>query len=139
MIRVVLDTNVVVSSLLSTGSPKAIFDLALKPAFIWCVSEPIMAEYEKVLAYPRLQIDPHDARRVLAAIRKNVLLVKSKIILREASHEDDNRFLECAQASKAHYLVTGNRRHFPDRWKYTKIVQPKEFLMLWQAHEPLSD
>ena len=46
MIRVVLDTNVVVSSLLSAGSPKAVFDLALKPAFVWYVSEPIMAEYE---------------------------------------------------------------------------------------------
>jgi putative PIN family toxin of toxin-antitoxin system len=67
MIRVVLDTNVVVSSLLSAGSPKAVFGLALKPAFVWYVSEPIMAEYEKVLAYPRLQIDPHDARRVMTA------------------------------------------------------------------------
>ena len=84
MIRVVLDTNVVVSSLLSAGSPKAVFDLALKPAFVWYVSEPIMAEYEKVLAYPRLQIDLRDARRVMTAIRKNARLVKPKIVLREA-------------------------------------------------------
>jgi len=92
-----------------------------------------------VFAYPRLQIDLHDARRAMTAIRKNARLVKPKIILREASDEDDNRFLECAQASKAHYLVTGNIRHFPHRWKYTKIVQPKEFLMRWQAQEHLSD
>jgi len=51
-----------------------------------------MAECEKVLAYPRLQIDPHDTRRVMAAIRNNVRLVKPKIILRESSDEDDNRF-----------------------------------------------
>ena len=137
MIRVVLDTNVVVSSLLSTGSPKAIFDLALKPAFTWYASEPILAEYERVLAYSRLQIDPKDARRAMAAIRRNVLLVKAKIVVRAASHEDDNRFLECAQASKAHYLVTGNIRHFPRNWKYTKIVPPKEFLILWQARSPI--
>ena len=84
-----------------------------------------------MLAYPRLQIDLRDARRVMTAIRKSARLVKPKIVLREASDEDDNRFLECAQASKAHYLVTGNSRHFPPVWKYTKIVQPREFLMLW--------
>jgi len=49
MIRVVLDTNVVVSSLLSTGSPKAVFDLALKPAFVWYVSEPIWRSTKKCL------------------------------------------------------------------------------------------
>ena len=42
--------------------------------------------------------------------------------------EEDNRFLECAQAAGADLLVTGNRRHFPKRVGDTRIVTPREFL-----------
>jgi uncharacterized protein len=42
--------------------------------------------------------------------------------------EPDNRFLECAEDAKAHYLVTGNRKHFPFfEFQGTKIVSPAEF------------
>lgn len=105
MIRVVLDTNVVVSSLLSTGFPKAIIDLALQRVFSWYVSQPILEEYEKVLAYPRLKIDRADAKRTMGAIHSIALTVRPQNGLAEASQDDDNRFLECAQANKAHYLV----------------------------------
>ena len=41
---------------------------------------------------------------------------------------DDTMFLECAQAAKADYLVTGDTDHFPKgRWKYTEIVTPRRF------------
>ena len=136
MIRVVLDTNVVVSSLLSDGSPKVLLDLAFDQSFAWYISEPILAEYRVVLSYPRLQIDPIDARRTIAAIRKTARLVKPSLILKEATDEEDNRFLECAQASKANYLVTGNLRHFPKAWKYTKVVSPRQFLSLWEIQQP---
>jgi predicted nucleic acid-binding protein len=46
----------------------------------------------------------------------------------ESPDEDDNRFLELAEAASAQYLVTGNKRHFPDRWKQTRIVNAREFL-----------
>jgi predicted nucleic acid-binding protein len=46
---------------------------------------------------------------------------------------DDRIFLECAEASKADYLVTGNTKHFPKQWKYTKRVTPAAFLTLWKA------
>ena len=139
MIRVVLDTNVVVSSLLSTGSPKAIFNLATNQRFGLYVSEPILAEYVRVLSYARLHIEPKHAKRAMAEIREKAHLIFPQVHLEEASHDEDNRFLECAQAGKANYLVTGNERHFPKVWKYTKIVQPREFLNLWQLQKPLAD
>jgi predicted nucleic acid-binding protein len=43
---------------------------------------------------------------------------------------DDNKFLECAQAAGADYLVTGNKRHFPKRWGKTKVVNARELLDL---------
>jgi predicted nucleic acid-binding protein len=51
--------------------------------------------------------------------------------VRVATDPDDNMFLECAEAAKAHYLVTGNARHFPQRWKYTQTVTPRQFVDLF--------
>ena len=41
---------------------------------------------------------------------------------------DDDIFLECAQAAQAHYLVTGNLKHFLASWADTKVVTPRWFL-----------
>jgi predicted nucleic acid-binding protein len=48
-------------------------------------------------------------------------------------HESDNRFLECAEAFKAHFLITGNTRHFPREWKATRIVNAREFIEYFAA------
>jgi predicted nucleic acid-binding protein len=41
-------------------------------------------------------------------------------------------FLDCAQAAKADYLVTGNTAHFPKgRWKYAQVVTPRQFIEMW--------
>ena len=137
MIRVVIDTNILVSSLLASGSPKAVLNLAYNQVFAWYVSDTVLKEYETVLAYPRLNIDQSDRRRTMTEIRKISQIVRPTIELEVASDETDNRFLECAQAAKANYLVTGNLRHFPTAWKYTKVVSPKDFLRLWQFQKPL--
>ena len=47
---------------------------------------------------------------------------------------DDNKFLECADAARADYLVTGNQRHFPKFWKSTKIITAREFLNIIGPH-----
>ena len=41
---------------------------------------------------------------------------------------EDNIFLECAEAARAHYLVTGNQKHFPAKWADTQIVTARRFL-----------
>jgi len=50
--------------------------------------------------------------------------------LQVAQDPDDNLFLECADAARADYLVTGNQRHFPKFWKQTKVVTSCEFLSI---------
>jgi uncharacterized protein len=51
-------------------------------------------------------------------------------VLTVASHEPDNRFLECAESAKADFLVTGNKRHFPNVWKSVRVVNARELLTL---------
>jgi predicted nucleic acid-binding protein len=47
---------------------------------------------------------------------------------------DDNKFLECADAARADYLVTGNQRHFPRFWKQTKVITSREFISIVAPH-----
>jgi predicted nucleic acid-binding protein len=63
--------------------------------------------------------------------QKAAVMVYPTKRVRRALDEPDNRILECAQAAKAHYLVTGNKKHFPFyKFKGTKIVSPAEFSAL---------
>jgi predicted nucleic acid-binding protein len=92
------------------------------------VSEPILAEYRAVLSRPKFS-------RVSAERRADVLssfsiarVYAPEAPVAESPDEPDNRFLECAEAAAAEYLVTGNARHFPKRWKRTRIVNARQFL-----------
>ncbi len=129
MIRVVLDTNVIVSALLRSGGlPEAVFNLAIGGVIQAYASEPILAEYEEVLRRPRLAIDPDKVTIAVSRIRAAMKLVLPTMRVTAALDPDDNVFLECAEAARADYLVTGNRRHFPERWRGTWVVSPRQFM-----------
>jgi predicted nucleic acid-binding protein len=51
-----------------------------------------------------------------------------------AADPGDNLFVECADAGRADYLVTGNQRHFPKFWKKTKIISSRELIDLVAPH-----
>ena len=129
MIRVVLDTNVLVSAVIKTqGAEAAALDLATQHRAQLCVSEPILKEYIEVLYRPKLRLDRVRVLRVLEFISREGLTIAPRVILAACPDEPDNRFLECADAASAEYLVTGNKRHFPERWKSTSIVNARDFL-----------
>jgi putative PIN family toxin of toxin-antitoxin system len=132
MIRVVLDTNIIVSAYLNEdGQPFRILKLALAGAIDLYASEPILEEYKELLQRKSYPMDSRRAALFHKKIRNASTVVKPAIKLSETTDPDDNIFLECAQAAKAEYLVTGNLRHFPTRWKYTRIVLPRQFIELW--------
>jgi len=134
MIRVVIDTNILVSALLTSGGlPEAVITLATSGEVQWFASESVLAEYEDVLKRPRLAIDSDKAADAIARIRAIVSIVSPTVRVAAARDPDDNHFLECAEAAQADYLVTGNIRHFPEVWKETRTVTPREFLDAWTA------
>jgi len=131
MIRLVLDTNVLVSALLTpAGLEASVLLLALRGMMVLCVSQEILAEYEDVLYRAKLKLDPARVRQVLSDVRRVATVVRPSMVLAVSKDEPDNRFLECAEAGNADFLVTGNRRHFPGQWKSTKIVNARELLEL---------
>lgn len=133
--RLVLDTNIVVSAALKPqGLQRTVFLLALtKPAELF-VSEAILAEYREVLARPELQIQDGTLCDFRELVRDHSSVVDPPMRLRVALDPDDDMFLECADAARADYLVTGNCRHFPQFWKTTKVVTAREFVNLAAPH-----
>ena len=129
MIRVVLDTNVVVSAHINLeGLEASVLDLVFQKRLDLFVSEPVLAEYGLVLGRPRLHLNPLRVERSLAEIRKISTIVEPTRSVSAAANPTDNRFLECAEAASADFLVTGNKRHFPKQWRKTKVVNAREFL-----------
>ena len=129
MIGLILDTNVLVSANLNRDGLEAlVVSLALNRKVQLYVSEPILAEYEHVLLYPRLKFSLQEVDRFMALIRRASVLVKPARLVSKSTDDADNRFLECAEAAGADFLVTGNKRHFPRRWEKTQVVNARELM-----------
>jgi uncharacterized protein len=102
MIRVVFDTNIIVSALLQPLGPSAqIFMMALGGLLQLCVSGSVYAEYEEVISRPRFKRSPAMISGALQAIREKGLWVRPIEKLRICLDPDDDIFLECAQAAHA--------------------------------------
>jgi len=129
MIRVVLDTNIIVSALLQPlGPPAQVSVLATGGLVQMCVSGEVYAEYEEVINRPRFRRSQDIVAGALRAIREKGFWVRPTETIRACSDPDDDIFLECAHAAQANYLVTGNLKHFPTAWAGTRVVTARWFL-----------
>jgi len=134
-LRLVVDTNIVVSAALKPdGLQRTVLLLAItKPARLY-ISKEIFTEYREVLARPELRIRKGLQRQLLDLLAKRAHFVTPAWTLQATGDPQDNMFLECADAARADYLVTGNVRHFPKFWKKTKVITSREFLSLVAPH-----
>jgi putative PIN family toxin of toxin-antitoxin system len=135
LLRLVVDTNIVVSAALKPdGLQRTVLLLAItKPARLY-VSDVILTEYRDVLSRPELQIRKGPRQQLFDLIRKRAHLIDAVQTVQITHDPEDNIFIECADAARADYLVTGNVRHFPRFWKNTKVVTSREFLSLVAPH-----
>lgn len=129
--KVVLDTNVLVSGLISTrGSCGWILKLTFGGFLQPCVDERILCEYETVLRRSLFRIDPENVAEALNVIRLRAERVTPLPLDVTLPDKTDLPFVEAAAVAEA-ILVTGNTRHFPKRaCKAVTVVSPREFLDL---------
>ena len=134
-LRLVIDTNVLISAAIKpAGLQRTVLLLAItRPARLY-VSRPILEEYSEVLGRPELRIRKGLRQQLLQLIKNHRHTVVPTRRLDVTSDPDDNMFLECADAARADYLVTGNQKHFPRFWKNTKIITTREFISLTAPH-----
>lgn len=134
-LRLVIDTNVVVSAALKPdGLQRTVVLLALTKPARWYVSDAILAEYTLVLTRPELKIRRSLRQQLLQFIKNQTRLVAPSRLPQVTTDPADNIFVECADAARADYLITGNVRHFPAFWKNTKIISSRDFLDMIAPH-----
>ncbi len=130
MIRAVIDTNVLVSGLLSAAGNEALILLAIRQGLVHpCFSEDILAEYVAVLARPKFPFTPEQIAALLAMFRDKGELFKPDGFQTTSPDPADVMFLHCAEAADAEFIVTGNKRDFPDApYGTIRVVNAGELL-----------
>jgi putative PIN family toxin of toxin-antitoxin system len=126
--KIVLDTNVVVSAFLApAGKPAAIIRLALRNDFDVCVDSAILAEYEEVLYRPKFagRMSEADIRRFFQIMYDIGIVVISDPSSVGLPDESDRKFYDVYKTADA-TLITGNKRHYPEE---KSIVTPDQFLL----------
>jgi len=131
--RAVLDTNTVVSALLFSGIASRLVAVWQLGAFRPLLSKEILDEYVRVMAYPKFELSPAEIR---ALIEEEILPFVDTIRVRKRlrpplSDQDDHKFLECAVAGQAEYLVTGDKElRALGTYRGVTILNIAEFLSL---------
>ncbi len=134
---IVLDTNVIISALLSpSGPPAEIINHWEADQFEVVSSPALLTELERALQYPRvkkyLKTSPDEVAAFITRFRTVATAVEPQLSL-EVIKEDpaDNRVLECAVAAGASYIVTGDDHLLGiKQYKEIIILKPAEFLTL---------
>ena len=135
MLRVVLDTNVFVSGLLSkTGLPAKILDAWRAGQYLLIASPPIVAEIKRVLQAPRIRekyfITDGDIEQLIILLEKEALIVPGYTDVKDAIPDDpsDEMFLACAVDAAADFVVSGDRHLLEiSQYKGIPIITVNEF------------
>ena len=132
--RIVLDTNVLVSGLLSPfGPPGEIVRMVSSGELTLCLDARLLSEYTEVLARRRFGFDPDAVAALLDFIGHAGHTVAATPLPAPLPDPDDEPFVEIALACGATYLVSGNRAHFPDDLCHgVTIVSPAQFLKAYR-------
>ncbi|MDR0490186.1 MAG: putative toxin-antitoxin system toxin component, PIN family [Oscillospiraceae bacterium] len=125
--KVVLDTNIVVSGFLSPlGKPAIILRMILQGDLDICFDTAILTEYEQVLCRSKFAGKIHQTaiRRFVDIISVLGIMINSNPGNDKMPDEADRKFFDAARTAGA-VLITGNKKHFPDE---PYIMTPSEFL-----------
>ena len=127
--RVVVDTTVFISSFFG-GNPRAVIDLWKTGRLTLCLSQDILDEYIEVLRRLGLDSTPElDELLELFAAGSHILFTIKTPEVRVVSDPDDDRFIACAMALKAAYIVTGDKALLDVRhYEGIQVVTPRAFL-----------
>jgi putative PIN family toxin of toxin-antitoxin system len=134
MIKVVIDTNLFVSSVIKKiGIPSLLINKWKKKEFILILSESIIKEILEVLSRPRIRtiskMTKEEIRELGVLLYEGSKVVEPRLSIKVCQDPDDNKFLECAVSEGADYIVSGDK-HLLDLKEYEgiKILTPKGFL-----------
>ncbi|GMQ31845.1 putative toxin-antitoxin system toxin component, PIN family [Algoriphagus taiwanensis] len=131
--RVVLDTNILISALIKQGSSSIILNKVIEGNQVKiCLSDAVWDEYQQVLKRPKFSKYPQFVENslfLLHFLKNHSLYFQPKRKVSLIKDQSDNKFLELCLESKADYLITGNFQDFSiSSFRNTLILGPSEFV-----------
>jgi len=128
--RVVIDTNVLVSGLLSPyGASAEIVRMVVAGSLDLLYDARIMSEYTDVLSRPKFLFKKSNVDILLGFIEHYGIPVAATPLSAHLPDPDDRPFLEVAISGKAECLITGNIVHYPIRSKHKmRVLTPRQFI-----------
>jgi putative PIN family toxin of toxin-antitoxin system len=139
--NVVIDTNIVVSAVLKDRDPEAIIRFVIEhPQCEWIASPDILAEYVDVLKRPKFQIPALLIQEWSELFGNVISVVDAGVTINFPRDQKDAKFLACALAAEADYLITGDR-DFTEAYKLLtttvcSVTQFKRLVIDTEPHEP---
>ena len=131
MIRVVIDTNVLISGFFFGGIPGRLIQLWKNKRILPLVSKEILGEYIKVLAYPKFKLSEEEINYILYQEILpffEVIPVKQRPVIIKEDPSDD-KFIRCAQSGKAKVIISGDQHLLSlTTYKEIQILSPSQFL-----------
>ena len=133
MLKIVIDTNVLVSGLIKPDSTSELVILmVLNNQVMMFITDDIFKEYEQVLSRGKFgkYLNAKNINSFLSQVKRCAKVVSPKVQVDLVKDDPaDNKFLECTLAAEADFFITGNIKHFPfKKFHKTRIVTPSEFL-----------
>lgn len=135
MIYAVLDTNVLVSALITHHSLSAtarVVRLLLNGDFTPLYESSIIEEYQEVLHRSKFKLRPDVVNSLISFIKEHGIETSRTAFLESMPDEDDRVFYEVTLSLDDSFLVTGNIKHYPQT---PKVVTPADFLKLMMDSE----
>ena len=131
MVKLILDTNIIVSAILKGKNCYSIIEYILSGNAFLCLCDEIEKKYYTVLSYPKFQKTPNfntDASGIILRLSGFAVYYSAGENFNLIKEVPANRFLELAATSSAQYLITGNTNDFGfDSFFETKIILPADF------------
>lgn len=130
-LKIILDTNVLISALLFRGELSVLVPMWKDGAFTPIFSKDTFAEFKAVLAYPKFKLTQDETNRI---IQEEVLpyfevVAVTQLVSGVCEDPHDEKFLSCAVSSRADMLVSGDHALYKlKKFKSVKIVSPAAFL-----------
>ena len=131
MLKIVLDTNILVSALWTpAGNASTIVNLIFSDNLIPCFDQSILDEYKAVLSRPRLTFSQDKVNKLINEITSRGLSVTVPPSTIKLPDETDRKFYDVAKFCEA-YLITGNTKHFPNA---SFITNSANFLQIYKSY-----
>lgn len=136
MHKIVIDTNILVSAILSKSYPYSIVhDLIFQEKVISFTSDSVLSEFYSVIEYPKFKKYSGfilNAKNVVDGLFRFSILVQPTVFVDVLKDKSDNKFLDVALSCRADFLITGNSKDFTFKsFENTRIISPEAY---WNAY-----